>query len=203
MARPRTEPAEVRRRRILEAAKKNLIGEGYEDILLDDVARDAGIAKGTIYLYYRNKDDLLAAVMADLSQSLQFRLQSLPLDCGSKESLLLMAEGHLDFLDEHKDFLTELLKESPDLHPNARGASAFRKLFKAHLAGVAARFQSCIGRGVMRPHDPRLGALLLFSLLRMFMVRKSLYGLKEPLRAQAPQLVRLLLDGLGAGGGRP
>ena len=61
MARPRTEPAPVRRRRISEAAKKSLIRKGYEDIRLEDVAQEAGIAKTIgfgVWRHGRAADDL-------------------------------------------------------------------------------------------------------------------------------------------------
>jgi len=52
-------PQGRKRFRILEAATALFVHHGYRKTSVDDVARDAGVAKGTVYLYFRNKSDLL------------------------------------------------------------------------------------------------------------------------------------------------
>lgn len=50
--------------RILEAATGLFVRFGYRKTSIDEVARDAGIAKGTVYLYYRNKAELVFHAIA-------------------------------------------------------------------------------------------------------------------------------------------
>jgi AcrR family transcriptional regulator len=58
--RPEQDPRQARKReRILAAATAQFIQYGYRKTSVDAVARDAGVAKGTVYLYYRNKAELL------------------------------------------------------------------------------------------------------------------------------------------------
>src|SRR5271157_1768754 len=57
-----------REEEILAAAFKVFAAHGYEAARMDDVARQAGIAKGTIYLYYRDKEQLFRAVVRSLVQ---------------------------------------------------------------------------------------------------------------------------------------
>ncbi len=52
-----------RYRDILEAAFEEFSSRGYEATRLDDVAHRAGIAKGTVYLYFKNKETLFRAVL--------------------------------------------------------------------------------------------------------------------------------------------
>src|SRR5262245_61769533 len=52
---PRTQAAEERRAAILAAALEEFTARGFEGARLDDVAKRAGIAKGTIYLYFADK----------------------------------------------------------------------------------------------------------------------------------------------------
>lgn len=54
----REQKSAARREAILAAALEEFAGRGFEATRLDDVARRAGIAKGTIYLYFRDKDSL-------------------------------------------------------------------------------------------------------------------------------------------------
>ena len=57
-ARKRTVPPEERRAAILAASLEEFTARGFEGARLDDVARRAGVAKGTIYLYFRDKESL-------------------------------------------------------------------------------------------------------------------------------------------------
>ncbi len=53
--------AEFRRSEILDAARRVFARRGFADATVDEIAREAGIAKGTIYLYYKSKGDVYAA----------------------------------------------------------------------------------------------------------------------------------------------
>jgi AcrR family transcriptional regulator len=55
---PRRVPNPKRREAILAAALEEFTAQGFSATRLDDVARRAGVAKGTIYLYFRDKDAL-------------------------------------------------------------------------------------------------------------------------------------------------
>jgi AcrR family transcriptional regulator len=75
----RTRPSQVspsgqaqksqRLKQILAAAFQVFGAQGYEAARIDDVARKAGIAKGTIYLYFKGKDQLFRAVVRHLIQN--------------------------------------------------------------------------------------------------------------------------------------
>ena len=53
--------AEFRRSEILDAGRRVFARRGFADATVDEIAREAGIAKGTIYLYYKSKGDVYAA----------------------------------------------------------------------------------------------------------------------------------------------
>jgi AcrR family transcriptional regulator len=56
----------VRRRQILDAAARLAVEKGLENTSVEQVAQAAGIAKGSIYLHYKSRQDLLAGLQADL-----------------------------------------------------------------------------------------------------------------------------------------
>jgi AcrR family transcriptional regulator len=56
-----TDPKERKRQRILRVAIDLFVAHGYRRTSIDDVARTAGVAKGTVYLYFKSKADLLVA----------------------------------------------------------------------------------------------------------------------------------------------
>lgn len=65
-----------RHEQILAAAFEEFAEKGYAQARLDDVARRAGIAKGTIYLYFKDKEDLLRTVLHGLIQHVFEELES-------------------------------------------------------------------------------------------------------------------------------
>jgi TetR/AcrR family transcriptional regulator len=51
-----------RRNEIIDAAERLFFSKGLENVTMDDIARDTELARGTLYLYFRNKDEILVAI---------------------------------------------------------------------------------------------------------------------------------------------
>lgn len=67
----------AKRQRILNSATALFVRFGYRKTSIDEVARDAGVAKGTVYLYYRNKAELVLHAIALEKCSYLSRLEPL------------------------------------------------------------------------------------------------------------------------------
>jgi AcrR family transcriptional regulator len=72
----RTKPAEERRADLLEAGKELFLAKGVAGTSLDDITSRAGVSKGLFYLYFRSKDDLLAALHDQFSTMLADRIRA-------------------------------------------------------------------------------------------------------------------------------
>ncbi len=115
----RAEPAGRRERRKLLTrgelllAGRRLFGEkGLYEARIEDLTGRAGIAKGTLYTYFRDKDELIRAVVAEGFRELAARLAR---RVGRARSLRDVARravrAHLEFFEEHPD-LTRILHQS-------------------------------------------------------------------------------------------
>src|SRR5215472_14971786 len=64
------EPGErkLREERILDTAAAMLVRWGYRKTTIDDVAREAGVGKGTIYLHWKDKNELFRAAILRVNQ---------------------------------------------------------------------------------------------------------------------------------------
>ena len=73
---------EQRAERILDAAAELMLRWGYNKTTIDDIARQAGVAKGTIYLHWKTREDLFTALMKReyirLAEDIRQRLSSDP-----------------------------------------------------------------------------------------------------------------------------
>jgi TetR/AcrR family transcriptional regulator, fatty acid metabolism regulator protein len=101
VARPRRDD---KRDRILKAAVRVFARKGYFAARVSDIAKKAGVADGTIYLYFRNKEDILVSlfdeVMAGHLDEARAELKAAP---GPAARLLRIAEHHLRTLGENRD----------------------------------------------------------------------------------------------------
>lgn len=62
-ARRKEREKEQRRTEIVDAAERLFIAKGYDGVSMDDVAKETELAKGTLYLYFKNKESLFFAVV--------------------------------------------------------------------------------------------------------------------------------------------
>lgn len=72
----RTKPAEQRRADLLAASEALFLEKGVAATSLDEITSRAGVSKGLFYLYFRSKDDLLAALQDQFSVKLADRIRA-------------------------------------------------------------------------------------------------------------------------------
>src|SRR5260370_31744512 len=65
---PQADEGKLGEELILEAAATLLVRWGFRKTTIDDVAREAGVAKGTIYLHWRDKNELFRAAIIHAQQ---------------------------------------------------------------------------------------------------------------------------------------
>ncbi|MCB2167813.1 MAG: TetR/AcrR family transcriptional regulator [Deltaproteobacteria bacterium] len=66
---------EQRRRQILKAARKVFSSNGFTKTTMEDIAREAELSPGTLYLYFKNKDELYASLSVEVLEHLHERLK--------------------------------------------------------------------------------------------------------------------------------
>lgn len=111
-----TNPAENRRSQrrdaIIEAAAKLFARAGYADCEMEQVAAEIGVAKGTLYLYFKSKEELFYACvdagMKDLQQTIQ---QSADAQAEPAERISAAILAYLQFFERHPEHVELLIQE--------------------------------------------------------------------------------------------
>ena len=89
---------------ILDAAVKVFAQKGFYNAKVADVAREAGIADGTIYLYFKNKDDLLISLFETKMEEILFqfneRLKNITSPCEKLRQFILL---HFEMIENNPD----------------------------------------------------------------------------------------------------
>jgi len=106
-------PEGDKRRQILDAAVVVFAQKGYFTARVRDIAASAGVADGTIYLYFKNKEDIIVSLFADvLERHLARAKEEIKGARTPRQKLLAIARHHLTALSERRDvavlFQTEL-----------------------------------------------------------------------------------------------
>ena len=90
--------------RIIEAATKVFAKNGFYQSKIAQIAKEAGVADGTIYIYFENKDDILISLFEEQMKVVldNMTLQLTKID-DPAEKLEIFASTHLDLIENHKD----------------------------------------------------------------------------------------------------
>src|SRR5690625_1732445 len=107
-------------KQIIEAAVIVIAKNGYHSSQVSKIARKAGVADGTIYLYFKNKEDILISVFKEkMGEFIERITKSIEEQPTSNEKVLTLIEKHFQQLEEdhHLAVVTqlELRQSKPDL----------------------------------------------------------------------------------------
>jgi TetR/AcrR family fatty acid metabolism transcriptional regulator len=192
VARPR---AIDKRRRILDAAVRVFARKGYFAARVSDIAKRAGVADGTIYLYFRNKEDLLVRlfdeVMSVHVEEARAAVRALP---SAPERLRAIAERHLAVLGENRDLAAVFQVE-------LRQSTRFMERFTASwLRDYFALLDEVIEQGqrdgsLRADVSRKVAAKVLFGALDETVTSWLLSERRYPLKELAGPVVDLFLRG--------
>jgi len=122
MARRRTDD---KRQRILDAAVQVFASKGFFASRVSDIASAAGIADGTVYLYFRNKDDILIKLFDDvMGVHLEAARQEIRAADNALDHLRIIADHHLGLLGRNPELAVVFQVE-------LRQSTKFMELFTA------------------------------------------------------------------------
>ncbi|MBW2095372.1 MAG: TetR/AcrR family transcriptional regulator [Deltaproteobacteria bacterium] len=110
--------------RIIEAATRIFARKGFFQAKVSDIAREAGVADGTIYLYFDNKDDILISLFEEQMKAvLDNMISALSKEADPVKKLHQFALTHLSLIEENKN-VAEIIQVE------LRQSSRFMKEYK-------------------------------------------------------------------------
>jgi len=158
-----------KRTQILEAAEREFRAGRFHEITMDSVAATAGVGKGTLYLYFRNKDDLFFQVATsgfdEVCNLLRGRVdEQAPFDA----QLMQAATAISSFFRNRREFFdliqTEDARAAVSCHRAKSAWITKRRLLVDALAEVMRRGRE---KGLLKKTlPPRTAAVLFLGLLR-------------------------------------
>jgi len=153
-AKDNTAPSEGRRREILEAAAEVFAEKGFQRATMKEVASAAGVAPGTIYLYFQHKRDLLMAIADQLiGQSVKQSLDQ-PADTDVREFLSNVVRDRFRIARENRHLINALITEVwTDEELQCR---CFTEIILPLFSIGSIFIQHQVSRGALRPCRPEV-----------------------------------------------
>lgn len=99
-----------RRAQLLQLARKAFSDRSYDDVSIDDLAREAKISKGLLYHYFPTKRDLYVAGLREIAEELVQRVLTIPPDLAPIERVRAGIEAYLDHISQHSRAYVSLMR---------------------------------------------------------------------------------------------
>jgi AcrR family transcriptional regulator len=194
----------ARREAILDAAQELIATEGYQGMRMDSVAEAAELSKGTLYLYFENKDALCAAVATRLLDVLLPVIETgLQNTSTGLDAVLQLLQKYYDFTQDnphHFRFAMEWLSAGERMDDSTEAFQIYRGRVGHMLSLVVTSLQQGQADGSIRTDiDPLPQAIQLWtSFLGVVMVGLNKEGMAQriPVPVDLEQLVPLHLDAM-------
>ena len=190
---------QYRRETIRVAAQRVIAQRGLAGASMAAIAGEAGVAKGTLYLYFKDRDDLLDQAAGRIFDELLERLKSvLAGDRPLRESLRELVLTKLAFFDANQEFLRVYVALRLGGKDEARHRRRRRPQYAHYLEMLTDYLAAAARRGEMKGFDPARVALFLAEGTSAILQRRLEETGRSP-EEDVEWIVDLLLNGLCPG----
>jgi TetR/AcrR family fatty acid metabolism transcriptional regulator len=189
-------PVADKREAILRAATKVFARSGYFNSKVADVAKVAGVADGTVYLYFKSKEDILRSIfdrgVGEVLSEARARIAAV---ADPRERLREIARLHLERLGANRELAIVFQVE-------LRGSTKFMEEFSAaglaeYLRLIRETFEQGQRAGVFRASlNPKLVAKVIFGALDEMATNWILSQRRYKLAPLADTVLDIILDGV-------
>jgi TetR/AcrR family transcriptional regulator, fatty acid metabolism regulator protein len=187
-----------KREAIMRAATKVFARSGYFNAKVADVAREAGVADGTVYLYFKSKEEILRSIFErNTSEAVSAGREELAKIEDPREKLRRIARHHLERLGADRDLAVVFQVE-------LRGTTKFMEEFSAaglaeYLGLIREVFEEGQAAGVFRQGlNAKLVAKILFGALDEMATNWILSKRRYKLAPMADEVLNIFLGGVSA-----
>ena len=189
----RAERTAERREAIIEAALDEFISRGFTATRIDDVARRAGVAKGTIYLHFKDKESMFEELIRTALVPLIGRLHAPPPIGGSvRDAVEAFARTFIQEVASTRrgDIVRLIVAEGPRFPSIAD--FYYREVVSRGLAGMRALIELAVSRGEIQQKNLARFPQILVAPAIIAVIWQSLFSRHAPL--DATEMFRVHLD---------
>jgi AcrR family transcriptional regulator len=195
---------ENKEEKILESAIKLFSKKGFSATTTSEIAKDAGVAEGTVFRYYKTKKHLLVKVMSKLIEVMSKELIANPVgeilkenkDKDDKDILKILLIDRLEMCNKYWDIIQVIITEI-QFHEDIRESFVKNVVFK--VKGVLGGFiESGISKGRFKNFDSIVVSRALLGTFMAYIIQKKIIGGSKQIEneQEVDQIIELFLNGL-------
>ncbi len=184
-----------RREQIIDSAAELFATLNFHQVLMDDVARRANLAKGTIYNYFKTKEELYLAIISDRLQHLLEILQKRVHTRNDSLTNLRRIIVHLySFFAKYTHFFDIWYREKARL--DLLGESQIAQQYQEIRQLMCTVLQQGVADGILQPHNADFVADLILGMIDAAVLR-SKHQAPEQHRKERLQVFEFVLNAIG------
>lgn len=167
----------TRRDALLDAALDEFFERGFAGTRMDDIARRAGVSKGTVYLYFESKEELFQALIASVTSPRIEEIEAIAANAASVFTALQQIAIFAPIMIRESN-LPRLLKVIVgDSHLFPEIVTRHRKnVVERILAAISGMLEAGAARGEIATEDPSLTARLVIAPIVMSGMWQAVFG---------------------------
>lgn len=189
---------EATRLRIMRVAASEFARLGFDQANINVIAEQAGIGKGTIYLYFENKRELFLAMLRYIAKEQLAAIRTAIAPEGTiRERLERLFRAFARLAEEESDNFNVYMSALYGV--NRAFQTEATNLLREYVAVIALMLEESQSRGEIQSHRKEATALMVLSLTESFILSAKVLGQSEQaIRQQAPAVALLILHGIGS-----
>lgn len=189
---------QFRRREILKAARQVFAEQGFRKATIDMIAERASIAKGTTYLYFRNKEELFLQAMEERLKELHHGILKIVNKKGEPlEKIKKIISFAFRYLDEDKDFFR--IYHTSAIECYIRELSSHMRnimgYIKKYFNAVTPTLKEAIDSGILIQMNPLKMTFILGGIIDYFIMYRIMTNEPQPFSADEELAYEIFLDG--------
>ena len=137
--------------RIIKSAIKLFANKGFHETKVEDIAVESGVAKGTIYLYFKSKEEIMESSL-DFIFSEAINSYNVPDNLDFYESIKMIVENNFRFISENMDFYKMLFKGiyNVNIENRVKRKECKYKIFSSVLSSIEKIISKGINEGKIK-----------------------------------------------------
>lgn len=197
---PKVVDKQLKRNEIARSAARVLSRRGIHDFKMIDIACEAGIGKGTLYEYFRSKEEIIDGtyklILQDYTEFLEERTTAVS---GPEEKLKMFIRSSFEFFESNPDNLRlvfDFWAAGIDRHDSSFFLAGVEESYRDAVRQLRSFIDEGVAGRIFKPVDSEMTASLLLAVMDglMFQVEMGLHRLDSRMLAEV--VSRMVLEGI-------
>ncbi|MFN3967089.1 MAG: TetR/AcrR family transcriptional regulator [Endomicrobiia bacterium] len=191
---------EEKRNKIIQASINVFVKKGFFKTQMEDIAREAGVAKGTLYLYFKSKEELFASFFENIFEQAFSDIEKIKnMSASAIDKLKIIVKNQIEFCQKNLELFMMIDRELHNMDKTLKMTNT-KKIMKKY-EDIIYSLSEIVKQGIkeksIKNIDPVLISVILIDAVKSVVFRNVKFHSKEKLTNQIPVVLDILLNGIG------